>query len=201
MIFLEDIWQCFTRTAHSGKESTCQWRRHKRHGFDSWIGNIPWGRKWQPTPVFLPGELHGQRSLVDYSPWGHKKSDTTEHKIGLYKNYYIRHYNSSLCFLTTLTREDKRNNQNKKNSGIQNKGMKLNQTNLFNQLVLLFFCPTKYHVYKVVMLINLSRSTSCRTFISIYWISKECLLCARCCSIYLMYGDEPNTRMELSDRH
>ena len=33
---------------------------------------------WQPTPVFLPGELHGQRSLVDYSPWGHKESDTTE---------------------------------------------------------------------------------------------------------------------------
>ena len=48
MIFWEDIWQCFTRTGHSGKESTCQWRRHKRHGFDFWIVNIPWGRKWQP---------------------------------------------------------------------------------------------------------------------------------------------------------
>ena len=39
---------------------------------------LPWRRKWQPTPVFLPGELHGQRSLVGYSPWGHKESDTTE---------------------------------------------------------------------------------------------------------------------------
>ena len=39
---------------------------------------IPWRRKWQPTPIFLPGESHGQRSLVGYSPWGHKESDTTE---------------------------------------------------------------------------------------------------------------------------
>ena len=38
----------------------------------------PWRRKWQPTPVFLPGEFHGQRSLVGYSPWGRKESDTTE---------------------------------------------------------------------------------------------------------------------------
>ena len=41
-------------------------------------GEIPWSRKWQPTPVFLPGESHGQRSLVGYSPWDHKKPDTTE---------------------------------------------------------------------------------------------------------------------------
>ena len=39
---------------------------------------VIWRRKWQPTPVFLPGESHGQKSLEDYSPWGHKKSDTTE---------------------------------------------------------------------------------------------------------------------------
>ena len=42
------------------------------------FGKIPWKRKWQPTPVSLPGESHGQRSLVGYSPWGHKESDTTE---------------------------------------------------------------------------------------------------------------------------
>ena len=42
------------------------------------VGKIPWRRKWQPTPVFLPGKSHGQRSLVDYSPWGRKESDTTE---------------------------------------------------------------------------------------------------------------------------
>ena len=45
--------------------------------FNSWIGKIPWRRKWQPTPVFLPGEFHGQRSLAGYSPWG-LESDTTD---------------------------------------------------------------------------------------------------------------------------
>ena len=44
----------------------------------SLIKKIPWRREWLPTPVFLPGESHGQRSLVGYSPWGHKESDTTE---------------------------------------------------------------------------------------------------------------------------
>ena len=39
---------------------------------------IPWGRKWQPTPVFLPGKFHGQKSLVGYSPWGCKELDTAE---------------------------------------------------------------------------------------------------------------------------
>ena len=59
-------------------ESTCQCRRHKRHRFNSWIGKIPWRRKWQPTPVFLSTESHGQRSLLDYSPWDCKESDMTE---------------------------------------------------------------------------------------------------------------------------
>ena len=45
--------------------------------FDSRVGKIPRRRKWQPTPVFLPGEPHGQRSLVGHSPWGRKKSDMT----------------------------------------------------------------------------------------------------------------------------
>ena len=45
--------------------------------FDPWVGKIPWRRKWQPTPVFLPGKCHGQRSLVGYSPWGCKESDMT----------------------------------------------------------------------------------------------------------------------------
>ena len=58
-----------------GKEPTCQCRRCR---FNSWVRKIPWRRKWQPTPVFLPGESHGQRSLVGYSPWGCKESDTTE---------------------------------------------------------------------------------------------------------------------------
>ena len=52
-----------------GKEICWQWRRC---GFDLWFGKIPWRRKQQSTPVFLPGEYHGQRRLVGYSPWGHK---------------------------------------------------------------------------------------------------------------------------------
>ena len=60
----------------SGKESACQYRNRR---FDPWIAKIPWRRKWQPTPVFLPGKFHGQRSLVGYGPWGHRESDTTEH--------------------------------------------------------------------------------------------------------------------------
>ena len=52
----------------SSKEFTCHCRRLKRWGFDPWVGTIPWRKARQPTPVFLPGEPHGQRSLVGYSP-------------------------------------------------------------------------------------------------------------------------------------
>ena len=54
-------------------------KRCKRHGLDPWVGKIPWRRKWQLAPGFLPGEFQGQWSLVGYSPWGCKESDTTEH--------------------------------------------------------------------------------------------------------------------------
>ena len=56
-----------------------QCRSHRRCKFYPWVGKIPWRREWQPTPVFLPGESYGQRSLVGYSPWGHRELDTTEH--------------------------------------------------------------------------------------------------------------------------
>ena len=49
-----------------------------RPGFDPWVEKISWRRKWQPTPVLLPGKSYGQRSLVGYHPWGHKESDTIE---------------------------------------------------------------------------------------------------------------------------
>ena len=55
--------------------SKCQCRIH---GFSPWAGKSPWRRAWLPTPVFLPGDSHEQRSLVGYSPWGHTESDTTE---------------------------------------------------------------------------------------------------------------------------
>ena len=66
---------------HSGKESACQCRRR---GFNPWVGKIPWRRKWQPTAVFLPGESHGQRSLVGYSPWGCNELDPTVHAHTLF---------------------------------------------------------------------------------------------------------------------
>ena len=63
---------------HSSKGSTCQCGRYQRCRFNPRVWRIPWGRKRQPTPVFLPGKFHRQRSLVDYSPWDCKESDTTE---------------------------------------------------------------------------------------------------------------------------
>ena len=49
-----------------------------RSGFDPWVRKIPWRRAWQPTPVFLPGESHGQRKLAGCCPLGHTESDKTE---------------------------------------------------------------------------------------------------------------------------
>ena len=72
---------------HSGKESTCQCRRC---GFDPWVRKTPWRRKQEPTPVFLPEESHGQRSLVSYSPWGHKESDVTE--LLTHTDKYVRSF-------------------------------------------------------------------------------------------------------------
>ena len=65
---------------------------HRRHGFNPWVGKLSWRRKWQPTPVFLPGESHGQRSLVGYSLQGCKEVDTTE---------WLSRHSSSLysCFI------------------------------------------------------------------------------------------------------
>ena len=65
-----------------GKESTCCCRRYrtgKRYKFDPWVRKIPWSCHQQPTPVFWPGKLHGQRSLTAHCPQGRKEADTTEH--------------------------------------------------------------------------------------------------------------------------
>ena len=64
----------------SGSESACQCQSLQRHGFDPWVGKIPWSRKRQPTPVLLPGQFHGQRGLAGYCPWCCKES------------YYVRLY-------------------------------------------------------------------------------------------------------------
>ena len=62
----------------SGKELTCQCRGPNRCWFDPWVGKIPWRRAWQPTPVFLTGECHGQSSLVGYIVHPGAESDMTE---------------------------------------------------------------------------------------------------------------------------
>ena len=67
---------CLNFPGGSDGKSVCL--QYGRPGFNPWAGKILWRRKWQPTPVFLPGESHGRRSVVDYSPWGRKESDTTE---------------------------------------------------------------------------------------------------------------------------
>ena len=77
----------------NGKESACQ---GKRCQFVAWVGKIPWRRAWQPTPAFLPGGSHGQRSLADYSPLCNKELDTTEHT----------HTHTSLHVTTPITQRD-----------------------------------------------------------------------------------------------
>ena len=72
------VWLGFPGDA-SDKDPTCLCRRCKSCRFDPWVGKIPWSRKWQPTPVFLPGKSHGQRSLVGYSPWGCKETWLSTH--------------------------------------------------------------------------------------------------------------------------
>ena len=72
---------------------------------DFWVKKIPWRRKWQPTPVFLPGKSHGQRSLAGYSPWSQKELNMTEHMaesilISLHSEVAM----ISVCFLVIASR-------------------------------------------------------------------------------------------------
>ena len=69
------------------KEPACQCRRHKRYRFNPWVGKSPWSEAWQPTPVFLPEESHGQRSLAGYIPECCKESDMTEATWHMFMNY------------------------------------------------------------------------------------------------------------------
>ena len=109
----------------SGKEPTCQCRRHKRHRFDPWVGKIPWRRAWQPTPVFLPGESHGQRRMVGYSSWAHKESDTLKATRVFVNPSSSLHFSAD--FPTTLVTQNPR------------KGLKLvasKKATLWRQLIL-----------------------------------------------------------------
>ena len=89
----------------SGKESTCQCRRHR---FNPWVRKTPWWRKWHPTPVFLPEKSHGHGSLAGYSPWGHKRvrRDLATKQQQWYRPYYniikIRSVNKSQTLIPCL---------------------------------------------------------------------------------------------------
>ena len=76
---------------HSSTESACQHRRYKRCRLNLWVTKIPWSRKWQPTPVFLPGKFHGQRL---YSLWGHSRTwlstHTHTHLYNIHDGYNIQ---------------------------------------------------------------------------------------------------------------
>ena len=74
---IQNIWE-LTRYC-CGKEFTCQCTRCKKCRFDPWVRKSPCSRKWQPTPVFLPGKFHGQRSLAGCSSRVRKELDMTEH--------------------------------------------------------------------------------------------------------------------------
>ena len=75
--------------------------------FDPWVGKIPWRREWSPTPAFWPGEVHGQRSLVGYCPWGRKELDAAEqlsrvytHTQCIYNAYINNHF--AVCLKLTM---------------------------------------------------------------------------------------------------
>ena len=86
----------------SGKESTCQSRRCR---FNPWV-RIPWSRKWQPTPEFLPGKSPGHRRLVGYRSWGHKRvrhdlvstQQIEDRTLGWIWSWWLSHY-KELCLI------------------------------------------------------------------------------------------------------
>ena len=79
-----DLWSHYRWL--SDEEPACQ---HRRCGFNPWVGRIPWRRKWQPTSVFLPGKSYGQRSLVGYSPWDHKRIRHNEGQITTHTHTHL----------------------------------------------------------------------------------------------------------------
>ena len=110
-VLMSDVWWGFPG-GNNGKEPACQCRRPKRCRFNPWVRKIPWRRAWQPTPVFLPGESHGQRSLVGYRPWSCKELEITEatkhayidFPLNFISSYYLLVYRNAidLFMLTSM---------------------------------------------------------------------------------------------------
>jgi len=82
-----------------GKESACN---SGDLGFSPWVGKIHCGREWLPTPLFLPGEFHGQRTLAGYSPWGCKELDMTKQHFHYFYSWFTVIFTSCRSFPTNL---------------------------------------------------------------------------------------------------
>ena len=74
------------------------WQELHEMGFDPWVGKILWRRSWQPTPVFLPGESHGQRSLAGYNPWGHYSEQDTTQRLNMHTQRELYLNSLQQCF-------------------------------------------------------------------------------------------------------
>ena len=81
-----------------GKESACQYRSHRKLGFDPWVERILWRRKWQPTPGSLPGKPRGQRSLAGCSPWDAMRQTW----LSVHTRYGLRHALCNFSFPTSV---------------------------------------------------------------------------------------------------
>ena len=93
----------------------------KRYKFHSWVGKIPWRRKWQPTLVFLPGKAHGQRSLAVCSLWGCKELDTTEQLSMCARSCTPTHtHTHTICSMVKGKSLSPSSRQNRRNSLYQN---------------------------------------------------------------------------------
>ena len=112
----------------------------KRPRFTSWVGQVPWRRKWQPTPVFLPGESHRQRSLAGYSPLTHQELDMAE-AIEHTGNHYPDNHYIYYCGQESLGRNGIALRVNK---GIQNAVLGCNIKN--NRMILVHFQGKPFNI-------------------------------------------------------
>ena len=93
----------------SVKEPSCRCRRCKRCGFNLWVGKIPWRRSWQPTPIFLPGKSHGQRSLEDLQKYHCRYFYFFFFTFSFFPNFSLRFYMTPIYFLQQQLHFEKQN--------------------------------------------------------------------------------------------
>ena len=105
------LWFCMNALCTMGFP-VAQWQRiclqgrsYGRHRFYPWVGKVPWGRAWQPTPVFLPGEYHGQRSLMAYSSYGCRVRQDWSYLACIIYKYWRRKWQPTPVFLLENPRD------------------------------------------------------------------------------------------------